>query len=176
MTAHRCKVERNRGWLGRVPKTAYGQEGQWSGILRACSTGMAAEQPVSTTRNKEIVHKFFKASNNGDLDSSFDLVSEEIKWVNVGTTALSGTYQGKEELIRNLLEPLFGRLKAGIFMHINQLVAEGEHVVAQMSGIAETLDGRPYNNTYCWIIRVRDGKIVEVKEFADTELITSAFG
>ena len=61
-------------------------------------------------------------------------------------------------------------------MEIHRLIAEGDYVVAQTSGTAETLDGRPYNNTYCWIMKLRDGKIVEVTEFMDTELVTSVFG
>ena len=129
---------------------------------------------MSTTKNKEIVGRFYDAGNSGDMDACFDLISDDIKWVNIGSTSLSGTFRGKEELMEKLLGPLFGRLKAGIFTRINQLIAEGEYVVAQTSGTAETLDGRPYNNTYCWIIRLRNGKFVEVTEFADTELITSA--
>ena len=129
---------------------------------------------MSTTKNKEIVRRFYQAGNSGNMDACFDLISDDIKWVNIGSTSLSGTFRGKEELMEKLLGPLFGRLKAGIFTRINQLIAEGEYVVAQTSGTAETLDGRPYNNTYCWIIRLRNGKFVEVTEFADTELITSA--
>jgi ketosteroid isomerase-like protein len=128
---------------------------------------------MSTNTNKEIVRQFFEAGNRGDMEACFGLFSDDIKWTNVGTTSLSGTYNGKEELSEKLLGPLFGQLKAGIFMQIHRLIAEGEHVAAYMSGTAETLDGRSYNNTYCWIIRLRDGKLCEVTEFADTELITS---
>jgi len=131
---------------------------------------------MSTMKNKQIVQEFYKAGNSGDMDTCFDLMSEDIIWTNIGTTALSGRFNGKEELIEKLLGPLFGQLKAGIFMHVNQLIAEDDYVVAHTSGTAETLDGRPYNNIYCWIIRLRDGKFVEVTEFADTELISSALG
>lgn len=129
---------------------------------------------MSTMKNKEIVRTFYEAGNRGDMDACFDLISEDIKWTNIGTTSLSGRFNGKEELFEKLLGPLFGQLKAGILMHINQLIAEGEYVVAHTSGTAETLEGRSYNNTYCWIIRLRNGKFIEVTEFADTELITSA--
>ena len=43
-------------------------------------------------------------------------------------------------------------------------------------GTAETLDDRPYNNSYCWIIRLRDGQFAEVTEYLDTELVTRVFG
>ncbi|MEJ2603693.1 MAG: nuclear transport factor 2 family protein [Gammaproteobacteria bacterium] len=68
------------------------------------------------------------------------------------------------------------RLKAGIRTSIEQLVAEGDIVVALTSGSAETTDGRAYDNRYCQVIRLRDGKFVEVREYFDTALVQSIFG
>jgi hypothetical protein len=78
--------------------------------------------------------------------------------------------------MEKLIGPLFGQFKLGIHMDIQQLVAEGNRVVAVTSGTTGTLDGRPYNNSYCWVSRVQDGKLAEVIEYSDTELITSVFG
>jgi ketosteroid isomerase-like protein len=120
--------------------------------------------------------RFYDAGNSGDMDTAFGLISDDIQWANIGSTSLSGTFWGKEELFEKLLGPLFGRLEQGIRMTVHRLVAEGDYVVAQTSGQAMTTDGRPYNNSYCWIIRIADGKFAEVTEFMDTELITSTFG
>ncbi len=131
---------------------------------------------MSAEENKSVVQRFYDASNRGDMDSCMDLISNDIKWTNIGSTSLSGTFRGKEELSRNLLGPLFGRLKEGIKTTVHRLIAEDNYVVAQTSGISETTDGSPYNNTYCWIIKICDGKFAEVTEYMDTELITSTFG
>jgi uncharacterized protein len=131
---------------------------------------------MSVAQNKQAVQSFFDAGNRGDMDTCFSLLSENIRWTNVGTTSFSGTFEGIENLSEKLLGPLFGRLKAGIHMDIQLLVAEGEYVVARMNGTAETHQGKSYNNTYCWIIRLEDEKFAEVTEFSDTELITSVFG
>lgn len=128
-----------------------------------------------SAKNKRIVQDFYDASNRGDMDTCFDLISDDISWTNIGTTPLSGTFQGKEELMAKLLGPLFAQLKQGIKTTVHRLIAEEDYVVAQTSGTAETLEGQPYNNTYCWIIRIRDGKLTEVTEFMDTELVTSTF-
>jgi ketosteroid isomerase-like protein len=37
-------------------------------------------------------------------------------------------------------------------------------------------NGSPYNNTYCYIFRIADGKVRDVTDYLDTELITSVFG
>ena len=39
-----------------------------------------------------------------------------------------------------------------------------------------TVDGKPYNNTYCQVITIRNGQIAAVKEYMDTALIDSVFG
>lgn len=48
--------------------------------------------------------------------------------------------------------------------------------MAQTTGTAETHDGVPYNNSYCQVIRIRDGQIADVKEYFDTALLASVFG
>jgi ketosteroid isomerase-like protein len=134
------------------------------------------ENTLSTEENKNVVRKFFEAGNAGDMDTVMALIADDVVWTDIGTTSLSGTYRGKAELGERLLGPLFAQLKAGITMRIHRLVAEDDFVVAQTSGSAETLEGVPYDNTYCWIIRIRDGQFAEVTEFLDTELVTRVFG
>ena len=131
---------------------------------------------MSAEMNKRIIQKFYDSGNQGDMETCFGLIADDIKWTNMGDTSLSGTYTGKAELMESLLGPLFGQLKQGIHMEVHRLVAEGDYVVAHTSGTAETLDGRPYNNSYCWIIKIEGGKLAEVTEFLDTELVTTVFG
>lgn len=123
-----------------------------------------------------IVEAFYEAGNRGDLDSCFNLIADEITWTNIGSTPLSGAFQGKKELMEKLPCPLFGQLRAGISSSIERLIGEGDYVVALTSGAAETLDGRPHNNRYCQIIRIRDGQFVKVTEYFDADLAKSAFG
>lgn len=126
--------------------------------------------------NKQVVLDFYEAGARGDMDACLALLSDDIVWTNIGSTRFSGTYSGKQMLLEQLLGPLFGQLKAGISSEIERLTAEGDVVVAQTSGTAETLGGAPYNNSYCQIIRIADGQIVEVKEYFDTALVDAVFG
>jgi len=130
---------------------------------------------MSADENKKLVRKFYAASNGGDMATCMDLIADDIKWTNIGSTSLSGTFEGKAELQEKLLDPLFGRLQQGIFTTVHRLVAEDDIVVAQTSGQAQTIDGQPYDNTYVWIIRFRDGKFAEVTEYMDTELVARVF-
>ncbi len=126
--------------------------------------------------NKATVRSFYEAGNRGDVEACLALIADDIVWRNIGSTALSGEYRGKAALTEELLGPLFGQLKTGIRSSVVRLIAEGEFVVAETSGQAETKDGRPYNNTYCHVIRLRDGQFAEVTEYMDTHLTGSVFG
>lgn len=122
--------------------------------------------------NKQIIQTFYEAGNRGDMEGCMALLADDITWTNIGTTKYSGSFVGKKELTTKLLGPVFGRLKAGIQSTIDNVIAEGEFVVVQVRGRAETTEGRPYNNTYCHVFRLRDGKIAEVTEYFDTELVS----
>lgn len=131
---------------------------------------------MSVADNKEVVKSFFEAGNRGDMDACIALFADDIHWTNLGSTRLSGVYQGKQQLMEQLMGPLFGQLKAGIASEIVDLIGEGDKVVALTNGTATTHDGKPYNNRYCQVMTIRDGKIASVVEYCDTDLIRQVFG
>ena len=131
---------------------------------------------MGIAENKQLIIDFYAAGARGDMETCFALLADDVTWTNIGTTKFSGTYAGKQALVEQLLGPLFSQLKAGISSDIERLTAEGDVVVAQAAGTAEMHDGTPYNNTYCQVIRIQDGKIAEVKEYFDTALVDAVFG
>lgn len=131
---------------------------------------------MSIEENKGVLEVFYAAGNIGDLEAALGLLADDVTWTNIGSTDFSGTYMGKDTLIADLLGPVFSRLKAGIRSTVENVVAEGDFVVVQVRGAAETVEGRPYNNTYCHVFRFQDGKISEVTEYFDTELAQRVLG
>ncbi|GAB4190358.1 MAG: hypothetical protein Tsb002_18270 [Wenzhouxiangellaceae bacterium] len=110
------------------------------------------------------------------METVMGLLSDDIVWTNIGSTDFSGTFRGKAALMENLLGPVFSRLKAGIKNTIELMVAEGDYVIVQDSGVAETVDGQAYNNTYCHIFQIQQDKIVAVTEYFDTALAQNVLG
>ena len=64
--------------------------------------------------NKNLAQAFYDAGNRGDMDTCFGFLADDIVWTSIGSTAVSGIYSGKDNLMANLLGPVFGELKAGI--------------------------------------------------------------
>jgi uncharacterized protein len=131
---------------------------------------------MGIAENKRVVQEFYEAANRGDTQAVMSKLADDVRWTNIGSTKYSGVCEGKNELTTKILVPVFSQFKEGICSIIHNLIAEGDIVVVQSSGKAETKDGRPYNNTYCHIFTIREGKITEVMEYMDTELVTATFG
>ena len=131
---------------------------------------------MNIEKNKNIVLSFFENSNRGNLDASVELLSDGLIWTGVGTSKFSGTHKGKEKVLQDLIGPLFSSLKQGIYTTVENMIAEGDSVVIRATGKAETLEGKDYNNKYCFIFRIEQGKICEVVEYCDTALINEVFG
>ena len=125
---------------------------------------------MSTEDNKRVAASFYELGNSGDFDGAMALLADDIRWRNIGSTAFSGTCEGKQELMEQLVGPLFAQLDAGIRSDVRLMIAEDDYVVAMVDGTARTQDGRAYNNTYCHVMRIADGRIVEMTEYFDTEL------
>jgi uncharacterized protein len=51
--------------------------------------------------------------------------------------------------------------------------AAGDKVFLQWEGTAKTTDGRPYEQTYCWVLTMSGGEVVEALAYLDTELVSA---
>lgn len=53
------------------------------------------------------------------------------------------------------------------FVLVDQ-IAQGDRVVLELRNDGKLPDGRPYEMVYCFILRIRAGRIVSIREYADT--------
>ena len=129
------------------------------------------------TANKQLLQHVYAEISKGNVQPLLDSLADDVEWTIIGSTALSGTSRGKQEVIDKLLKPIRARLADGpIVFQPERFIAEGEYVVMQAKGRATALSGKPYNNTYCIVCRIVGGKVKEMVDYVDTELITSALG
>ena len=129
---------------------------------------------MGASENKELIRTIFASSNPAAF---LDAMSDDVKFTLTGTTKFSGTLNGKQELVAKLFGPLFAALdENGIALTPDNLIADGEFVVMQSRGKATAKNRLPYNNNYCHVFRVANGKIREITEYLDTELVTQVFG
>ena len=69
-----------------------------------------------------------------------------------------------------MLENILSAFPSGITFNITGITAEDERVAVEISGEAIHASGEKYNNQYHFLLRIKDGKILELKEYMDTQL------
>jgi uncharacterized protein len=131
---------------------------------------------MGTAENKRFISNMFIELSKGNTEAFLGSIADDVRYNIIGTTKYSGTFNGKQELINKLLDPLSAQLEGGIAVTPDKLIADGDYVAMQAHGKARSKNGRSYNNTYCHVFRIANGKVQEVTEYLDTELVTSAFG
>lgn len=127
--------------------------------------------------NREIVQSWFDLVSQGDAKGAFALFADDVTYDLKGTTPVSGVYRGLGEIVEKFFTPWRKQIVGDIALTVDELIAEGERVVALARGSAKTVHGHAYDNDYAFVFRVRGGKITEVVEFLDTALVeTAAYG
>jgi uncharacterized protein len=131
---------------------------------------------MGAAENKQFISNMFAELSKGNGDAFLNALADDVSFTIIGSTKYSGTFKGKQELINKLLAPLNAQVEGGMTITPDNLIADGDFVAMQARGKALSKNGRRYDNTYCHVFRFASGKVQEVTEYLDTELITSAFG
>lgn len=126
--------------------------------------------------NKEIVTAIFAETAKGNGRPFGEAMADDMVYRTIGTGAWSGTFTGKETIVREIFAKLRERLEGPNTCVPSRILADGDYVVVQANGHNQTKDGKPYRNDYCFVIRMENGKMAEMEEYCDTELVTSAIG
>lgn len=128
---------------------------------------------MSAARNKKLLQDVFSELSQGNGAPFLESLAEDVCWTIVGTTAWSRTYRGKQAVLTELLAPLRARLAHRNRVTAHRFIAEDDYVVVEARGRVATRTGVPYNNTYCWIFRMAQGKVSELTEYMDTQLVAA---
>lgn len=129
---------------------------------------------MTATRNKADLARIFDALAAGDGRPFVAAMADDFTWIMEGTTAWSGTFRGKAEVQEKVLKPLFAQFATPYVNRAERMIAEGDTVVVLCRGDTTTRTGKRYNNSYCYVIRMRRGRMIELREYFDTELVTAA--
>ncbi|QUS41032.1 nuclear transport factor 2 family protein [Tardiphaga alba] len=122
---------------------------------------------ADTVRNKQIVSDAFQRWAAGGTTFFTDLLAPEVVWTVEGSGPNAGTHRGRDALMERAVRPLAARLSESIKPVSTRIWADGDHVIVNWDGVARARDGVPYTNRYVWIMRMQDGKAIEVNAFLD---------
>jgi uncharacterized protein len=123
-----------------------------------------------TEANREIIRRAFDAWHQG-TSAVTDVFAAGMVWRIEGHSAASKEYASKQQFIDEVLTPFGARFTASEPFRpvtIRAIYADGDTVIVIWDGRGITNDGQPYENSYAWIMRLADGKVVDGTAFYDS--------
>jgi ketosteroid isomerase-like protein len=117
------------------------------------------------------VESLFANLENGKSDAFFEHVADDVKWTVMGTHPLAGTYHTKADFISHTFARLDKILKEGVLLRVTNILVDGDSAAVEMESLSTALNGKPFDNRYCWIVHFSEGTIVEVRAYLDSALV-----
>jgi ketosteroid isomerase-like protein len=136
---------------------------------------------MSATDNKKLMQEIFAAAGNPDpavRERSLFTASlaEDAKWVVTGQYSWSRTFTGKQSILNDLHGHVRSLLAERSRTIAHRFIADDDCVVVEAKGNNLTKAGARYDNDYCLVFRLENGKIKEVREYCDSILTEKALG
>ena len=125
---------------------------------------------TQTDTNRDVIRRAFEAWRDGTGAIS-DVFAPNMVWRIEGHSLASREYRSRQEFIDEVLAPFGARFSQGEPFHpatIRSITADDDTVIVVWDGRGVANDGQPYANSYAWIMRLADGKVVDGTAFYDS--------
>lgn len=128
---------------------------------------------MSVRENKTLMEKIFSELAAGNHRALLSRVAEDARWEVTGTSPVSGTFFSRKDFYEKVLSRITSRLVDKVRPKVVRILGEKDWVVVEWRGESLSRSGHPYNNSYCWVLRLEGGEIQEGIIYTDTELVTA---
>ncbi len=134
---------------------------------------------MTTEDTRATIEAFYRALSKADRHAVRSLVSDDCTWLPPSTAPFAPVEGGDAvtaELTGGVVRRMFD-LSQPFALDVRRILADGDVAVVQQRLTATAKEtGLPYDNQYCWVYTVRDGRIAHMEEYADTLLASRAMG
>ena len=117
------------------------------------------------------VQKIFNNLDAGENEKFFEHVADDVCWKVMGTHPLAGTYNNKQDFLEHTFVRLNKILKEGVVLKVTGIIVQDDTAAVELETHSKGLNGMPFNNRYCWIVKFKDKAIVEVRAYLDSALV-----
>ncbi len=126
--------------------------------------------------NRRRAVEFFERFGESDVEGAAAMMSDDLQWWIAGKPgAITTAGVHDKEFMLRLFRRMLRQLENGLRFTVLGTVAEGDKVALELVSYGTFPDGRVYNNEYHTLLTFRDGKIVAVREYLDTEHVVAVW-
>ena len=123
----------------------------------------------TTETNKGVVTQFCAEFASGDPQAIVDFMTDDVNYWILGRREVSRSAGDHSKAgMKRIFELMNERTSKPMTLTPKSMIAEGDEVALEAESYAELTNGRVYNNRYHLRIKLRDGKIAQVREYLDT--------
>ena len=131
---------------------------------------------MSAAANRKLVQQVFADSANRSGTTFVDNLAEDASWVVTGQYSWSHEFRGREAIQNGLMghfRSFFAERPRTVAFNF---IADGDYVAVEARGDNVTKAGLRYDNQYCLLFRIENGKIKQIKEYCDSALVERVLG
>lgn len=114
--------------------------------------------------NKALVLEWMEALVTGDIPRARSFYADDCRFLVAGDMP----YCGWMDLAGFMNQTKILKLRGPHALEIGDITAEGDKVWFEAQSFGLLATGEKYENSYVFFVRLRQGKIIEYKEFIDT--------
>ena len=127
---------------------------------------------MSAEQNKEMVKATWTAFTAGDIKTAFGNMADNVSWLVPGTNpAVAGVKRGKDEILK-FMSSVGTIFPEGLKSEITRAYATEDAVILELTNRGKVSNGKQYENEYCFVFEIENGKIRRIREYADTQKAT----
>jgi uncharacterized protein len=125
---------------------------------------------------------FMQALWASDLAAASDLLSLDARWLfQLGMPQAKPPGPGRDwparAAMQRIVDDLFGKFDPdGFKVTVTRTVAEAGSVAIEYEASGRTANGLPYANYYVTLLRIANGKVIEVRPYNDTAHMLDLLG
>ena len=131
-------------------------------------TAKAAAQTSHVETNRATIAKAMDTWAAG-TGGPYELLTEDAVWTISGNSLASKTYPSKEAFMSEVIRPFNARMSTRLIPSVHKIYADDDTVIAHFDAQGTARDGKPYINSYAWILTLKDGRIVRAFAFFDAK-------
>ncbi|MEP6789886.1 MAG: nuclear transport factor 2 family protein [Ramlibacter sp.] len=129
---------------------------------------------MDSASSKQAVITAWKAFATRDPAQISAVLTPDVRWNappgNATAKALNAGHElNHDDMVRFMSVEMDKLFVKDVKVTFNGLFADGPTVILEQRFQATLANGRPYDNDYCFVIEVKDGRIHRMREYMDTQ-------
>src|ERR1700716_460495 len=134
------------------------------------------EAAMNTAANKKLIQQVFADSASRSGTTFVDSLAEDACWTVTGQNSWSQQFKGRDAIMNGLMGYICSFFAERPRTVAFNFIADGDYVAVEARGDNVTKTGQRYDNQYCMIWRIENGKIKQIKEYCDSTLVERVLG